>query len=521
LKKFIVLNLSGLLIIFFSATVYTQSLDFKASGLIDTKSYWYKNIPTSSNTSIVVHSLMPIIGVVDPDFLPTAPGASKKAFDRTNTFMDSRGRLKFDAMMGKEVSGTIYFEMDSTLWGEAPGGHGGKISERGSMGAWTGDQAAVEVKNVYIDFAIPLIPGLPSPLPVRIGLQPLAIRPNILVYTDGTGISATIKIDPLTINPVWFKAVEGVIQTSDDVDIYGLNVNAKVKTLTIGGYGLYYNMNTYPLFVVTLFPLPPFGCLVMGTQRADAWWLGVYADGKMGPVDLNFDFVYDRGKVESKLTPTVPDVKYRGWATQLKVDYPWEKFNFGLVGMYASGADLRKTSASGLPGTTAQNGGALSTKVYTYVTPPGSESFAGFTEGLVYYPTWVNNSNLAFYTPTYLSMGRGAIGGTWMAKLYGSYKATPWYKLTLQGMYIGDTTEHGNTNGNAVKPGTSIPRDDKTIGWEFGLINEINLYKNVKLDIGAGILFAGDALDYQVPTTTTNKSPSSPWCITTRLGYTF
>lgn len=517
MKKFIVLNLSGLLIIFFSATVYAQSLDFKASGFIDTKSYWYKNIPTSSNTSIVVYSRMPIIGVVDPDFLP-----SKKAFNRTNTFMDSRGRLKFDAMMGKELSGTIYFEMDSTLWGEAPGGHGGKISERGSMGAWTGDQAAVEVKNVYIDFAIPLIPGLPSfgipaPMSLRVGLQPLSIRPEMVVYTDGMGINAGIMIDPVTINPLWFKAVEGDICTADDVDVFGLHANVKVSTFRLGGYGLYYNMNTYPLFVA--FIAPPIAVGLQGTQKADAWWLGVYADGKAGPVDLNFDFVYDYGKVESRLTPTVPDVKYRGWASRLKADYPWEKFNIGVVGMYASGADMKKTSATGLAGSSTSTG-ANSTEVRSYVTPPGSESFAGFTEGLVYYPTWVNNSNLAFYTPNYVSMGRGAIGGTWMAKLYGSYKATPWYKLTLQGMYIGDTTEHGNTSGNAVKSGTSTPRDDKTIGWEFGLINEINLYKNVKLDIGAGILFAGDALDYQV-TTTTNKSPSSPWCITTRLAYTF
>ena len=94
------------------------------------------------------------------------------------------------------------------------------------------------------------------------------------------------------------------------------------------------------------------------------WWFGIYADGKAGPVNLNFDFVYDNGKVKQKniinsdgvdgSTPwfyPIQDVKYEGWATRLKLDFPWEKFNFGVVGMYATGADANKTSTGGLPGT--------------------------------------------------------------------------------------------------------------------------------------------------------------------------
>ena len=58
----------------------------------------------------------------------------------------------------------------------------------------------------------------------------------------------------------------------------------------------------------------------------------------------------------------------------------------------------------------------------------------------------------------YNQVSRGGFGGTWFAKLYGSAKLTPWYKVTLQGLYIGDTTAHGNTLGSAVKyPGTGIP----------------------------------------------------------------
>jgi len=130
----------------------------------------------------------------------------------------------------------------------------------------------------------------------------------------------------------------------------------------------------------------------------------------------------------------------------------------------------------------------------------------------------------------YSQVSRGAFGGTWFAKLYGSVKATPWYKVTLQGLYIGDTTKHGNTFGTArknpnVAAGSQILRDDNDIGWEFDIINEIDIYKNLKLFAGAGILFAGDGLDVYNGAAAAglgrNFSPKNPWNVTWRLLYSF
>ena len=81
------------------------------------------------------------------------------------------------------------------------------------------------------------------------------------------------------------------------------------------------------------------------------------------------------------------------------------------------------------------------------------------------------------------TVGRGSYGGTWFAKLYGQFKPAPWYRVTLFGMYIGDTTKNGNTLGNAVTA-SGNPRDDKTIGWEFDLINDIQIYKNLQFVLG-------------------------------------
>jgi hypothetical protein len=87
-------------------------------------------------------------------------------------------------------------------------------------------------------------------------------------------------------------------------------------------------------------------------------------------------------------------------------------------------------------------------------------------------------------------------------------------------LYIGDTTKNGNTLGDAVKY-SGVLRDDKTIGWELALVQDINIYKNLVWTIGAGMLFAGDALDQQIAGTNMNKSPKNPFILATKLVFNF
>jgi len=538
MKKLIVLTLFGLLIVSFSTTGYAQKLEFKASGFIDAQTYWGENVPVR-NTSATIFQ------VTHKDFaftkVPLPPNLKDKALDKSFAYMDSRARLKFDAIMGKDLSGTIYFEIDAARWGDSPGGNLTRASERNTVGVWSTDRAAVEVKNVYIDVGLPYF-GIPVPVTVRIGAQPIGVRPQMFLYTDGAGIMGGIRIDPVTIIPMWGKILEGSDWASDDADMYGLHVNAKIGSFVIGGYGLYYNMNTYPLFyptgvnftsltgsTSTFTGSSSYGPIINGTQQADIWWFGAYADGKAGPVNINFDFVYDYGDVKQKQVTYgvyTPKVKYQGWATRGKIDFPWEKFNFGVVGMYASGADANKTSTKGLSGDPVANPAAapaLSSKVGSYVVPPGSEHDTNNNESVVFHGTDIGASGGigVAKNANYYQMCRGGFGGTWFAKLYASVKLTPWYKATLQGLYIGDTTKNGNTLGTAVKPGTTTLRDDNDIGFELDLINELEIYKNLKLTFGGGYLWAGDALDIKRGTLNANYSPKNPWAVRTRLMYTF
>lgn len=506
MKKLIVLSLAGLLVLSLGGPVYAQAqkVDFKASGFIDAVYFGARNVPYAYD----IPTWTPFVAWLPPLYGPSplfdigTPGRGQ-ALDKERSLWQTRSRLKLDVVTDKNLSGTIFFEMDSGMWGESGTG-------RNNIGRWSADQAAVEIKNVYFDFGVP---GIPIPATLRVGLQPLNVRPAMVVYNDGMGVTGVVKIDPVNISFQWFKQVENQDYSSDDTDVYGLGISTKIKTITVGGYGLYYNSNTYPIIPAAPSPTVDF--------TADMWWVGVYADGKLGPVNLNFDFVVDKGEVNDQrnISPRARDVKYRGWATRLKVDYPWEKFNFGVMGIYASGSDQKKTDSTGFPGTTTPYG-TTTTKVSGYVVPTASEQFGGAQISLIMdgFPVWPGFQG--YNVLNYNQMHRGSIGGTWVARLYGSYKPTPWYKVTLAGIYIGDTTKNGNTIGNA-RTAAGRPRDDKTIGFEFDLINEINIYKNLKWDVGFGYLFAGDALEYYNLATGRNNEGKDPWAFVTRLTYTF
>ncbi len=306
MKKFIVLSAIGLLMAF-AVTVQAQQLEFKASGFIDAQSDWYVNT-TPGWTSAPIYNAwnQGNYNTFSQTQIPTIDPKAKNALDKKVGFMESRARLKFDAIMGKELSGTFFFEFDSQPWGNFPGGNGAVISERNTFGYWSADRAALEIKNIYIDVGLPYF-GIPVPMAFRIGSQPFAIRPNIFQYTDGMGVLGKITVDPVVIQPLWAKPWEGDISSADDVDVYGLEAYANISGFKLGGYFQYWNMNTYPLWMssnvggVSGLPASLKSALA-GTFKADMWWLGVYADGKAGPVNLNFDFIYDYGKVREVLT---------------------------------------------------------------------------------------------------------------------------------------------------------------------------------------------------------------------------
>ena len=237
MKRFVMVSLCALSILAFAATGYAQQLyqlekgkpgspqwlfqpgnysemvikekppvlEFKAAGSVDAISEYKKNVQQGAPGA---WSGQPSLFGMSPQYQPissTTGGLANvagRAFNKTESYMETRARLRFDAIMGKQVSGVFFFEVDSSRWGERPG----TGDQRNQAGQWNGDVGAVEVKNAYLTFALP--PVIPVPITINAGIQPLVTRP-VTNYTDGTGINVTFRPDPAQIKLTWMKALEG------------------------------------------------------------------------------------------------------------------------------------------------------------------------------------------------------------------------------------------------------------------------------------------------------------------------
>jgi hypothetical protein len=469
--------LIGLLVIVFAATAYAQPIEFKMSGFMDFVAATFRNIP-SDNQPVASGGLSGL----EPD--PTSGNS-----DHAGALANSRARLKFQAIAGKELSATIFFEMDSATWGD--GGDG-----RNNMGRWNADRAAVEVKNAFFDVAIPYF-GIPTPMTLRLGIQSFAIRDSWFFYADGAGLKLVTKADPVNINLMWAKPNEGKVYHSDDTDIYAVDVSGNVEGFTLGGHGMWQSSNGYPIRSS------------VATAESDLYWVGGYADGKYAGFEFTADFIYDWGKVKSHNNINnagIDDVKYSGWLAAVSADFPWENWDFGGGVWYGSGANADKHDKRG-----------------DFVTPVGSEPGPdAFTK----YSSIFWGSGLFRGEYGFGANGGGTqsqnnyIGGTWGGFLYAGYKVNPWYKVYAHGMYLADTTKNGDTAGNSLNvDGTR--EDNNAIGFEFTLSNIFKVYNNLDLYVVGGWLFAGDALKMSTGTPGDNKDMKDPYVLATRLVYTY
>jgi hypothetical protein len=368
------------------------------------------------------------------------------------------------------------------------------------------------MKQFYIDFNVP---GISDTVPtnVRVGTQWLAIRSHIFLGADGATLRVFTQPGPVRVYLNWSKPWEGADHLYDDTDLYSARVVLALPDFPVqpGMFFAYMNSNDYLYAPVGT----GFGSGA-GSGDGEFWWVGVNVDGKIGPAALKTDFVYFNG--ESEISGNHPfaaigvgDADFGGWAVYADVNVPIGPATVGGTFFYATGDDLTDTTLSPTN---------LSPDFDAYRIPPGSEANPAL--GTVF---WAGTTHDGVDIAT---AGRGLgtqvqqrwFGGLWTAKGYGSFKPLDWLKVTGYAMYIGDTTDDGNTIGNAVDA-VGAPEDDDDIGIEVGAIVDLSIYKNLTYSVAAGILFAGDALDTYTGVGTTNDSPDDPWAIVSQLIYKF
>ncbi|MBQ4567789.1 MAG: outer membrane homotrimeric porin [Desulfovibrio sp.] len=138
-------------------------------------------------------------------FSRSIDGNGEKSKNRDDKFGASqRVKLQLDAVASEYLSGTVFFEIGDQNWGNA--------GEGAALGA---DGKVVEVKNAYIDWAVP-----DTALKLRMGLQGIAL-PNVaggssVLDGDGAAVVASYQFnDNVGLTAFWMRPVNDNFNTEE------------------------------------------------------------------------------------------------------------------------------------------------------------------------------------------------------------------------------------------------------------------------------------------------------------------
>lgn len=355
MKKLATLILAAGLV--FGATTGANAIDFKAKG------QWIMSFDYGQN------------GQFEGKYRGNSPTGWNNKEDEFEA--RQRVRLQLDAVASESLSGTVYFEIGDTIWGQNSSG--------GALGA---DGRIVELKNAYIDWMIP-----ESDVKVRMGIQnittPAYASGNSVLNDDVAGIVVAGQInDQVGLTAFWARPYNdnyaGYDKNEyikdyranymDNMDAFGLLVpltfdGAKVtpwgmyamigpNTFRSGStskdgswYGNIGNMGAGNGFArAGLFPVggarhKDFSNANNArslSSNANAWWGGLSAELSMwDPLNVALDFEYgsvtwdDDGRLNRQ-----------GWFATLLFEYKLDWAIPGIYGWYGSGDDDNPSNGS-------------------------------------------------------------------------------------------------------------------------------------------------------------------------------
>ncbi len=279
--------------------------------------------------------------------------------NREDTFSArQRQRIQVDARASETLSGTLFFEIGDVIWGHA-----------GTGGALGADGKIIEIKNAYLDWAVP-----DTNIKVRMGIQGLgapsfALKKPQSFGDDVAGVAVSCQFnDTLGATIFWARPYNDNyagdangkgVGYLDNVDVAGLMI-----PLTFDGFKLtpwamfaglgpnflrkdanYFGNNQIGVsqpFVLSGM-VPAWGRLGSAGQTlentkldeyATVWWAGFTGDiTYWDPVHVAFDFT--AGSVNwsnSRLNRA-------GWMVNLVAEYKLDWGVPGLIGWYSSGDD--------------------------------------------------------------------------------------------------------------------------------------------------------------------------------------
>jgi hypothetical protein len=513
-------------------------------------------------------------------------------FNRPDSMWYARTRGRFDIVgeVGK-AKAVLGLEID-TAWGQTgstdtnQAGTAAGRTQFGTTSSWdlnTDSQAVIEVKWLYVEFPLPLIP---VPTTVRLGAQPFGAAANykLAAYATGdfAGVNIVSQITPNVKLLGTYVAVEeslvgtdtagsgdpitqvpaGILSTQNRGDDFAYIISAEVtpfKGLDIKPvFAAFYAQGTTSgsarqgrggispttaFSTVTPTPVAPAGAVGLAADCAAAasctrggineyrYTVGLDTRLRMGPFSLDPTVMYQFGN-RAVIAPAtfaasgaVPGRKYHADISALLVD---------VRGGFQLGPLLLEGLAMYTSGNKARNN-TLDTVNY----------YQPLTTDTGYLADW--GTNLTSLGIDYLNAWNEAggripypgvsIGWDKYGRIQFGAKAT--YAITpalsvMGGGNVHFTAENVDRNGTAVA-GSGIlpvfngptPRENKGtigngyVGTELMALITWRFAPGLVWDNQFGYMFMGEALDAVTDPTAGGRNTNNPWMITSRVRFTF
>ncbi len=283
----------------------------------------------------------------------------------------NRIRLQVDAIASEALSGTVYFELGDTYWGN--GSSGGALGTDGTI---------VKLKHAYIDWFVPN-----TQLQFRMGLQwgqnPEAAGGPAVLGSDVAGIVANYKInDMVGLTAAWMRPYNDNYTNSstrgdasnylDNMDIFMLSVPVSGSGWTVTPWAMYgaigkhvfgtaedltgdsrmdtgYGGTKY-LLRQGIFPVGGANVLMDNDPAyQDAFWVGLPVTFNYDAFKFGFDFNYGatsyggtydlKAQAGTNASDMRADNQRAGWVIKALAEYKMSWGTPGIMFWYGSGDD--------------------------------------------------------------------------------------------------------------------------------------------------------------------------------------
>lgn len=351
-------------------------------------------------------------------------------------FWDQRLRVNFDLNVGEQTGVHARADILEGQWGD------------------NSAKTPIAFDEAYARF---VLPG--TPLRFTVGRQDVSWGPGYWTQEDSRDRFAVgLKLDPVKVLVAYDKMAEGFTPAGDthDSQAWAIGAIADAAGFKFGLLAVY---------------LKDGSRLRFPTGDLSYWVSGLYAIGKLGPVDTRVEVVYGTGTIDRT---GIDDLDVRGIGAYAGASLPLGPVSVTLEGAYAGGDD---------PATIDRNEGFF------------SADYQGPFTSIIFY----NTMDIAGFAGSVQSSSPEAdfsVRNARAGKLGASFAPLPRLTLTGAALYA---------SADQTWPGV-----DKTLGWEFDLVAVYGITENVSLTAGVGYAVLGDYWNSNWAGAATGGEPENP-----------